>query len=902
MFAKIIKFIIDTLSNGYDNFLKILYILDSDIRRDVFIGVTGLMVAIIIFIAEVISNKQYELEKRLILKKTEITKNMKFCVFIYLIIFILSIFSCSFDDTNDLGYIYCDILYIIFQLLINISIFVFMYKTVSIFIIAVKLNTDKEYFNKELDNYIYKRTVEIEKEACSKSLKNIKNLKRDFEKYINNNKQLSNILIDVGFSEECYIPIYSNRRGMIKSYNYKKIDSIIENINNLSNDESKEYLSSKEPIYVFAKQIGDKIDKYSIIGYCLKGYQNYFKDFSNYIIYDENSMYIGDEIKLINENLFEMANEYNEPDDFDDNNKLFNYFNHLYKNDLNGIRNLAIFQLEEITRKVYKDKYKNNRYAVFLNKISSLAYNNDNYDEYKNISRLIYFLYYQQLQQDGCDIRQVAYNFSNNYFKYDYFSIKKSSDIRFYDELMSNLLRFICDLIREKKFEAVPIVFKNTLLAHERYVYDDLDEKGVLNLQFASGIICCLIMFTEKNQVTEDEKEIIKNVIKWTKSHFINIYDGWKIIISFKKYFNKTSSIQNVYDQLEFNFIDHKYLSSWSGWHIDEKLILKELICAFNVRLFSIDDIDYNEITKEDKYYFSNLLDMFNSENRTKFEELLKLKLPDERFNVALKKVVDDAERKEKEYIKNNKLNKSKVKEFETIVKNEVFKNSKLEEYLIKLNKVEMVDITLKRFCGINQLLPREIFFENYGGHETLAEQFGGIFVESKDKEFIKKIDSFSKKTEDDINEVISKLKNVEEYLLITDYINCSVIKNYDYNSENIIVNDMKLDILTIPESDCIYLIQKKYLPKLQYCNFDQDLPTKNIDKNLFYELKDCSTDEDLRNKIIENSSWLSEKGNIDEQHEFLKQQCRLRLYLAYRFYKVKNSESLKFIINKYQD
>lgn len=154
MFAKIIKFIIDTLSNGYDNFLKILYILDSDIRRDVFIGVTGLMVAIIIFIAEVISNKQYELEKRLILKKTEITKNMKFCVFIYLIIFILSIFSCSFDDTNDLGYIYCDILYIIFQLLINISIFVFMYKTVSIFIIAVKLNTDKEYFNKELDNYI----------------------------------------------------------------------------------------------------------------------------------------------------------------------------------------------------------------------------------------------------------------------------------------------------------------------------------------------------------------------------------------------------------------------------------------------------------------------------------------------------------------------------------------------------------------------------------------------------------------------------------------------------------------------------------------------------------------------------------------------------------------------------
>lgn len=76
-------------------------------------------------------------------------------------------------------------------------------------------------------------------------------------------------------------------------------------------------------------------------------------------------MYIGDEIKLINENLLEFANNFSEPDDFDDNNKLFSYFNYLYQNDLNGVRKFSIYQLEETARLIYKDKYKSNKYAVF---------------------------------------------------------------------------------------------------------------------------------------------------------------------------------------------------------------------------------------------------------------------------------------------------------------------------------------------------------------------------------------------------------------------------------------------------------------------------------------------------------------------------------------------------------
>jgi len=895
---KIIDFVIDVVLKLHEFLLNVSYILNSDIRRDIFIGVTGLMVAIIIFIAEVISNKKYELEKRVILSKTNIINNMKFCIFIYFAMFISSIVKCSYDSPTEIVYMQCDTIYIILQLSINVLILVFMYRTFKIFKISVKLNIDKEYFNKELDSYVNNRSMEIENDASKKSLKNIKKLKQDFENYLKNKNNLSNDASGVGFSEESYIPIYTNKRGIIKNYNYKKIDSIVDSIDNVSNEETKDYLPNNEPIFVFTRQIGEKVEKNSIVGYCLKGYKKYFKDFSNCIVYDENSMYIGDEIKLINENLLEFANNFSEPDDFDDNNKLFNYFNYLYQNDLNGVRKFSIYQLEETARIVYKDKYKNNKYAVFLNRISSLAYSNDNYDEYQQISRLIFFLYYQQLKIDGNDTKKVTYNFANNYFKYDYFSIKKNSDIRFYDELMSNLLRFICVLIREKKFDEISILFKNILLDHDRHINDDFDEKDVLNLQFATGIIQCLIMLIDKNNVSDEDKKEILNIINWSRQYFINTYDAWQIVMNFKKYCNKKTSIQDVYNYLEFDFIDHEYSSSWGGWHIDDKIILKELLCAFKIRAVFKDSINYDEITKNDKYYFKNLLEMISSTEKTKFEQELNLNINYGNLAESLELVISDAEKKEKEYIKNNRLEKDKLKNFERIIKEKALKSNELEDYLHDLNKIEKIDFKIKRVCGINQLIPRDIFFEDCGGYESIADQFGDVFELAKEKEFINKIDSISKLAQNNVNEVISKTNNIEDYLLITGYLNCDNINNYDGYSDFILINDKKLEIMKFPQIKNIYLIEKRYLPKLQYCDFDDDFNKKNIQNSLYYELNDCSKDEKMRNEIIGKSSWLSEKGSIDEQQEYLKQQCRLRLFLAFKFCKIKYSKAIKFNIN----
>ena len=54
----------------------ILNILEQDYISDVYIGVTGILVAIVIFIAEVIKDQNNELNKKVILYRANIKENI----------------------------------------------------------------------------------------------------------------------------------------------------------------------------------------------------------------------------------------------------------------------------------------------------------------------------------------------------------------------------------------------------------------------------------------------------------------------------------------------------------------------------------------------------------------------------------------------------------------------------------------------------------------------------------------------------------------------------------------------------------------------------------------------------------------------------------------------------------
>ena len=59
------------------------------------------------------------------------------------------------------------------------------------------------------------------------------------------------------------------------------------------------------------------------------------------------------------------------------------------------------------------------------------------------------------------------------------------------------------------------------------------------------------------------------------------IYQGVDKYIPF--IFYSLNSDQKVYDNFDFEFIDHEYKNSWSGWGIDTKIVLKEFLFIFNI-------------------------------------------------------------------------------------------------------------------------------------------------------------------------------------------------------------------------------------------------------------------------------------------------------------------------------
>lgn len=893
---KIFNSFIGLIIKIYNTIFNLLCALDSDIRKDVFIGVTGLMVAIIIFIAEVISNKKYEIEKNTILNETGIVKNMGFCIIIYLVMFLSSVITTSNGNPVN-SFFENNITYFILQSFLNVSIVFFIIKTFNIFKMAVKLNTDQKYFNEEIDKYINKKTAIVEQKIKKNIVKSSKKNCQDFENYINRNKFFLIMSEDFKFDENQYTSIFPYKDGFLKCYDYKKLNSIVEMIKEkrFSNG-IIEYANLEEPILIFNAEPGDKILENNAIVYCKKEYDLYFKNIVSYVIYDTDSIYMDAEIDSIVKDLFNMAKIFNEPFDFDENNRLFNFCEYIYENDLTVTKQILLRYFDNTMKELYKSEYKNKHYAIFLNRILMLSYKYKKYDDFRFINNLICDLYISQLLNKNYDSQKVAYCFANFYFRVDYVSVKIEKDKRYYDEVMSSLFKILFNLIKKKQFKAITTLFKNIILDSQNIVDDDLDDTGIINLQFACGMIHSIMLLTDKNKITEEEKREIIKIIYWLFNHFINIYDAWTFISNFKLYYNKTTSIENAYSRLELNFANHELVNSIIVSKTNERLILKECLMAFDLDCIFPDNKDFSKITKDDVSYYKDLLKMFVDNIQTPFEEMLKKGFAKKDIIETLNEAINEASKKEDEYNRNHKLSTKKIRSFEIAIKAEINKNTELTDYLKKYGKLEETDIKLKKMLTTGQLIPRKWFFGSATTIEHVAKDIGKAFYRSIEQEYLQKINNFSKEV--NINEAISKIKNTNEYVLIMDYAHCYKIKSYDKTTNSVLIDNKKIEVIQISKAEQIYLIKKKYLPKIQYCSFSDSVAKNNIDKHIYYQFIDCAKNEKIRNKLIKNIDWLSEKGNIDEQQNYLKTQCYLKICLSCKFVKVKNSTAITLILN----
>lgn len=883
----------------WDWFFKTLILLDSDVRRDVFIGVTGLVVAIVIFIAEYVSNKDKDidlLKKRVMLHSTHVKGNTMFILFVFVFMLFCSLFKldCEFAFIS-----WNDYIYIFLQLCLNISIAIVFCITAKMFIVAIKLIIERDYYEKKVDSYIYSKVLKLEKMTDKKIDSNLsvnKNIFNDFIEtqtiyFVYDNFVLGNNFFN--FFDDEYVPVYSPKNGIIKGYNYDKLrdlvslyqEHIFKDINYEIND---------NPVVFFMKDIGDKVNKSMPVFYYLRQYEQIFKNLSDYIIYSDNRLYLTDEVNQIHISLFELALGFSEYESFDEDNRIYNYFDYLYKNNLSGIKSLALNYIDVIGRKVKNDYLLNSKLCLFLNRLSYLAYQNNMIEDYEYILEKESVLYKNQLFIPGIDSRDVAFNYALHSFKYNFYFSKKIEDIKYYDILLASLFKMISTLMKKNMFEASLIMLNNITIDSVNSSDDDLDAYEVLKFQFVCGFVYCLYMMIEKNKLTNDDKKYVSQIIEYLGRGFVNLYDVWKTTLYFKKYFNKNTAIQRVYDHFDFDFVEHKYKTFFSALHVDEKRILKLLFSLFDIDYFNKQDVDINIINKDDESFYKGLKELVLSDKKDKLEEYLDINYNSNDLLEMLDYVISITERLAIEYRQSNRLDENKRRKFKQIIKNQIKHKNTFLTYLESCKKVEYTDKKRKIAYGINKIVPRELFFKEVYGYENFAKNIGDMFNNGIKKEFISKLEKSANFCDVSLETKLKQIENFDEYVLVTNYLNCKYIYGYDRGKREVVFEDKKMDVIIISSAENVYLVLKSDLPKLQYCIFDDKWNKKFIDNNIYFEFSDLAKHEKLRKEIMMSSAWLKEKGDNNSQDNYLKEHCYIRIFLSFCFEDA-NSYVLKF-------
>ena len=69
--------------------------------------------------------------------------------------------------------------------------------------------------------------------------------------------------------------------------------------------------------------------------------------------------------------------------------------------------------------------------------------------------------------------------------------------------------------------------------------------------------------------------------------------------------------------------------------------------------------------------------------------------------------------------------------------------------------------------------------------------------------------------------------------------------------------------------------------------------------KGVYYDLIDCSDNKTMREDVQKNTKWLQEKGNEEDQMEFLKGKLVFKLFISPSIKKIPSSKCYKFVINE---
>lgn len=864
----------------------LLNLLDLNFIATVYIGITGILIAIVIFMAEIVKEQSNELNKKLIVNKSKIKEDIIFmiCILAYMIFC-----NAIKYDNSKLEYDWYNILFIMIHLILIFCVIISTFTTIRLIIVAFRLNTNKKYFNEKLEEYVQDRVINISKIENKKMKRITRKERAEFDIFIKT-QNFFEAYHENKLSDE-YVPIYAKNNGVIEKFDYERMNNLSSSFYASLRDGKELNTYDKSPVYL-VNCVGKKIKNNDVLCYCLKQYENYFSIISDLIYYLDDKKYINDEISIINDGLISLALKYERPYKFDENDMLYNYFLYLYDNDLYDVRKLAFYSLEE---KIRDGKYYNKkRFISFLNHIALTALDKNEYDDYEYLTKVLSNMYIIQLNSENADVKQVSFDFCVNIIKNHMFMTKKKQDIRFYEQLMAILFGYLIAIIKSSLYSSIQVILENIFI--EDNMENEWSQYDTVKFQFCCGVVYCLMQLVSINKLDVNNIDDINELITFLKDEFINIYDIYDFINIFRGVFHKETNLSQIYGHFDFDFIDHRYKSTWTVNSIDERMILREMIYIFNIDFVDFEAVDFNCVDKSDRYYYESLLKNLKEDKETELEKIMNIHYDDKNVVQLVDMLLSEANRKEAEYNKTNSMSKELINEFKNSIYSEIGKNSELISAMNLQNRKINENIKNEKVLGINQLIPREVFFSDNPSSQFFSTEFSKCIEKSIENNYIDFLNGNIHQKEVLIDNALKDINEKETYVILSNYRNLKYLKKYgySYNKNTLLINKNEIEIINIPQLADTYLIKKDKLPMIELCGYDDKWNKDSIDGNYYFELNDCSSDEELRRELIENSKWLKEKGTEEEQDEYLKECCRVLVYYSYRIKKTNHLDLIK--------
>lgn len=854
----------------------ILKPIDVDLRVDILIGIIGILVSIVIFIAETMNSSKTETEKRLILKKTRIEFIMIASIAVLVLCVLKEVVPINKNNINEKPWLYFST-----QFLVNGLMLFVVGNVIYLFRKAIKLNVDSKYNFDEYNKYINARLDIINKKIHDTIL--IKSKDKTIENYIKNNNYLS----FYNGETQNMIPIKSKQSGTFLHYKISMLKDIVDRIDKI-NKTPKLTVDCESAIVAFALKNPGRITKGDVVAYCNRDYLSLSDIIANSIELDNDSAYQDSEIDLILKDIFLLAEE-NIRCNYDSNNRIYNLFKYLYDNKMHVLLNISFNYLQTVVTNKGLDNGAYKEISKLLNKLLGLAYKNHNIEHYKIIYDYLQYCYSKQLEMTD-DIRQTTYEYTEQFIRFNYYAVRQSSDSAYYDVLLANLLKYIFLLINRNELIAVDDIFRNAMFRGGGQLTNNIDNFQILNLQFTFGFINGLIVMASKEKFMNNSREInsetrdnLKRIIDDVNEGFVYVDDHVKALEYFLKYYTEDSEIYKIYRNFDLDFDRTKYRNSWSGTYIAGTTIIGDYIKLFNIVYSVIEDNDIPKdiTTRNNLYFYEDILKDIENDKKSPLRKIIADDFNSVILTNSLKKLIEMCKEDEQRYIRTNRLSKERIDIFKDRLVEEISRGDNLLTHLKEKNKYKLSTKKSSKFFGYNQIISREIFFENTCGTEDIAKSYAEGMLDGIDKEYMSLLDKMSTLVSENEEEFINSYFNKGNGIIIADYEGCEKLIKIGVLDNSHQPHNDRFKLIKVKNTKDIYIVYNSFLPTIymmDIMNSDNEFEVKN---NIAIKILDCSKDKEARMDVFRNADWLKEKGNEIEQLQYLKGQCILRIFIA---------------------